>query len=242
MSFVLSNGYRVSKDVDPLVLVRSLQEVLRADFNTLLVRALGQLVYSLEKSTKPEDRKKEMDFATSQQVRWERIRLDKERSNISIARDVLDSLNQTLRERVARRSPILDLNFKVSFYSAIKDEPFYYAVVTTEHSEYLDSWSAIGGVEHLPYWDSSEGPDEISRQEWSARGANWRSLMGKTGSNPSLTWEYDTTDILFAEVDELEVARAIQDYRDRLARTLASMGGESAVRKRFGIPEKDEDE
>lgn len=80
---------------------------------------------------------------------------------------------QARRARVRReqcRMPAVDTEFAVVL---IPTAGFLLGRVYTEQPEWRKAWYNHPGVEEFSHWDNMEGPDDVSEEDWNARGKAW---------------------------------------------------------------------
>lgn len=53
-----------------------------------------------------------------------------------------------------------------------------YLLPFVQQQSYIDALCSIDGVEHYPYWNSGDGPDDLTAAEWDERGQEWMSVPG----------------------------------------------------------------
>lgn len=104
-------------------------------------------------------------------------RLDTFMANV-MAEDNVDSVAafdmwQDRRNRIRReqcRIPFVDTDFTVVL---VPTSGFLLGRVYTEQREWLAEWHKQPGIEEYSFWDNMEGPDDISEEDWAARGKAW---------------------------------------------------------------------
>lgn len=180
MSTKIYNGYRLAGGRSETMLVRELSEQARRLHRELSIKALAVLTPVVLEGGSVED-------LTSGLVTDEEI---DEGSALRRAARVLDLAGKRSRERGMRISPLLDRDVSVCFVADPEDSWHTLALLYTERREYQDLWESIEGVETWPYWNNTDRPDELSQEEWDARGAAWARAIGwKAPSEVGLGWD-----------------------------------------------------
>ena len=71
-----------------------------------------------------------------------------------------------------------------------------YVLVFAEMPEYLAAVEQLPGVEHWPYWNSTDGPADVSAEDWDARGQTWDRVLTDQANpsqlRPRLSWDLHT--------------------------------------------------
>jgi hypothetical protein len=68
------------------------------------------------------------------------------------------------------RMPAVDTDFTVVLVPA---GGYLLGRVFTEQREWRSEWYKQPGVEEFSYWDNMEGPEDVSEEDWAARGKAW---------------------------------------------------------------------
>lgn len=96
---------------------------------------------------------------------------------------------QDRRRRVkttGERDPFIDTEFSVSIIPAGRQT---LGIVYTEQTPWFNAFVAHPGVEEYGYWDNTDGPDEVSEQEWEGRRRAWEVLKDGPVSMQSFSIE-----------------------------------------------------
>ncbi len=176
MSTKIYNGYRISVGERGMAgRLREVRESLGVTrtrlYRTLVVGAACALVDATRLGEDP-------------RIDGRRVSLDG--SALGSAARVIDELIERA-EASARRDPEFDLG--VSLTLVWGDDGQLYGLLYCERQEFVDAFTALDGVEAWPYWDNTEGPEDVSDEEWHERGATWNRLLG--GGAPAevgVTW------------------------------------------------------
>lgn len=212
MSIRLHNGYLLDSSLDAFSLGRKLAELFRPVFESELLAATASLAVSLERFSDAQSKREALEFILPG-IDISRVRFSDDASgDIDAALHALELTQVSLRQPYARRMPGYDLTLSITF---IGHEGSEYALLYTESEEYRKAWNAIDGVHHYPYWNSVDGPDDISPEEWLARGELWEAVIGKSGipSTFGLQWNLHTNDIRYAQMGEEELSSAMSRAR-----------------------------
>ena len=60
---------------------------------------------------------------------------------------------------------------------------YIYVLIYAEQRFYHNLLEKMPGIEPFPYWDNTDGPDELSEAQWKARGKTWERILD--GFKPS---------------------------------------------------------
>ena len=217
MSTNIGNGYRLAPGISVTDFVRSLDSTFSAARYAAYLRSIGELVLQLDSDSSESGRRKYLDFTTSSQVDLSRISLKSSRSSVSIAREILFNLQDSLQRRNATRAPFLDCTLSIAFLSDPENSDDVYALVFSENEEYVKVWESIEGVEEYFYWDGSDSQlATMTRKEWKARKKKWDKIIG--GLRPivnSVSWTLDMNPLYFMEFDDADVAISVANAKLR---------------------------
>jgi hypothetical protein len=72
------------------------------------------------------------------------------------------------------RDPEVDFDFELAI---LPHDGRIYGMVFSERSRWVDRWMELDGVEDFSYWDNTDQPDEVSEEDWDARGEVWDSIL-----------------------------------------------------------------
>lgn len=216
MSIDISHGYRITTAAggrpDPFAVLEDVRTAISGAYRDQYARTLAELAcLSIDKA----DRVPGAERPT--------------RPVFTIARELDDARRDI--QRTGHRNPLLDFSFELTLLTDPGDPtgPLY-ALVYTEQEAYWQAFGALLGVTPWPYWSSSEGPAELSAQEWADRGELWERTLGSaTPATRGLSWRlfgrYDPTPS--PEDIEADVATALPDREARaeaVARELVQVG------------------
>lgn len=81
------------------------------------------------------------------------------------------SRRQIDSRKTRKRDPDVDLDFWWRFH--ILPSGKIYALIGFEAEEFAEVWKGMSQVEHYPYWNNTDGPDDLSQEAWEARGDEW---------------------------------------------------------------------
>lgn len=68
------------------------------------------------------------------------------------------------------RIPAVDTDFNVVL---VPVGGYLLGRVYTEQRDWHSEWYKQPGIEEFSYWDNMEGPDDVSEEDWAARGKAW---------------------------------------------------------------------
>lgn len=57
------------------------------------------------------------------------------------------------------------------------DKTHLFVLLHCQQDDYRDAFEALDGVEEFPYWNNSDGPDDMSEHEWTQRRTAWEWLI-----------------------------------------------------------------
>lgn len=102
--------------------------------------------------------------------------LEKGRSPLAAARsEFLDAAREVAS--TGRRRPLYDFTCDVWLLRHPTDRAALLAKVVCEH-DVADALAAVPGFAPWPYWDNTEGPEDVTDGEWRARGDTWVAAWG----------------------------------------------------------------
>lgn len=92
----------------------------------------------------------------------------------------VDELNKRQEEvvRTGRRDPAVDFAFNLSVHVV---GPRVLAIPFVEHSGIRQLWEKQSWVKPLPYWDNTDPPEELTKQEWRERRSLWSKALNDFG-------------------------------------------------------------
>ena len=102
-------------------------------------------------------------------------------------------LSRAWRETVDQRQklragdavwPKFDLDFSISLIP--HDGSLYGLVHCGQHEWVAEFLKSTALVEHFPYWNGTDGPEDISEEDWAARGRLWNEILPYFAT-PSMT-------------------------------------------------------
>ncbi|MCS4089430.1 hypothetical protein [Rhizobium sp. BK176] len=106
------------------------------------------------------------------------------------------------------RDPKVDPEFSVSVFT---HPTGYYGIVRTERREWLDEWLKSDFVEDFCYWNNTDRPRGMRREEWDDRHSVWKSLASSRAE------VLDCTPV-GSDVEDAEVVAAMPTVEARVAR------------------------
>lgn len=115
-------------------------------------------------------------------------RLDIESSTTGIRssplRQAICSVSEDILEANRSRSklPALDVEAELwVFREASEGGCRYFAMLHADNRDMYHALSDHPSLTPMPYWSSPDPPDNLHREEWSARSALWKQLLGDAG-------------------------------------------------------------
>lgn len=103
-----------------------------------------------------------------------------------------------------------------------------------EQSFYAEILGNTRGVEHYPYWDNTDRPEDVSEREWKRRGEEWKEAIGP-GAPPRRRLRFELIGRRLPRPDTEAVLRAIPSPEDRLS----AVARVAAISGLYGGPPKD---
>jgi len=76
----------------------------------------------------------------------------------------------SMRQREHMAMPAVDTDFSVVL---VPTQGYLIGRVYTVQPEWRAAWYEHPGVEVFSYWDNMEGPEDVSEEDWAARGKAW---------------------------------------------------------------------
>lgn len=124
-----------------------------------------------------------------------------------------DKLRDNLKNR--RREPQVDYDFTVCI---LPHAGQFYGIVYTEQQVWRTDWFTEDLVDPMPYWNGTDGPEDLSESEWEARGRLWDEIM-PSGIPANHGLSADLHDLWFLTPGPDAVVAAQPSFERRLART-----------------------
>lgn len=175
MSWRLYHGYRLPASTSIPALCRDLRRRAEPIYRELATEAVGLTALLLcadEASVE-----KVADAVSHGQVKATTTRWCP--TLLSQAASIVDAVQERLRRPAALRVPaVFDLAFSVTFVADIVESEWTYALLYTDRRELREVWESTPGVEPWPWWNNTDGPDNLTEAEWSERGDVWRRVLG----------------------------------------------------------------
>lgn len=78
--------------------------------------------------------------------------------------------------RSQQRNPAVDFQCEVTIHPVNKDTVL--GIIFSEQKDIIDSLLANDWVEEFGYYDNADKPEDISEEDWTARGALWEEALG----------------------------------------------------------------
>lgn len=199
MSTKIYNGYRLSTTNIPLF-ARTLREHFLPTYQKLALRALVVLVvlhYRTEQAH-PDWTQEEVqqlilkDMGITNHVQSPRHISP---SLLANSAELLDNIQIATSQPTAQRiSHLVDFLLSVTFLAdpAVETPGYTYALLYTDQPAYTTIWESLPEVEPYPYWDNTDGPDELSVAEWDAHKMVWRNIFPdfRAPSVLGVTWNF----------------------------------------------------
>lgn len=124
-----------------------------------------------------------------------------------------NGLRENLQKR--RREPEVDYDFQIGI---LPHDGALYGILHTEQRAWRKDWFAEDLVEPMPYWNGTDGPEDMSEADWDARGRLWDAIMPSgIPANHGLT--ADLHDPWFMKPPPEAVLAALPSFEDRVRGT-----------------------
>ena len=85
---------------------------------------------------------------------------------------------ETASKSSQRCDPRLSLECSVSFVADSEGSEWGYAYPFASNTALRKIWPSLPGVEEYGYWNNTDGPREISEEDWDERGDVWERVLG----------------------------------------------------------------
>ncbi|AQT06489.1 hypothetical protein [Acetobacter persici] len=94
----------------------------------------------------------------------------------STSSDILEA------SRSRHRLPALDVEAELWVFREVCSAGCkYYAILHADNSDMYSALSSHPSLIPMPYWNCSDAPDNITREDWLSRGELWKRLLGQAG-------------------------------------------------------------
>lgn len=92
---------------------------------------------------------------------------------------ILRLLERTARvEQTGRRDTSIDMGCEVVL---LPHESGLYGIVFAENRAIEEAFFVSAGIERFAYWNNTDRPDDVSEEDWAARGRLWDTLLPGSG-------------------------------------------------------------
>lgn len=81
-------------------------------------------------------------------------------------------------EQTQRRDAAIDMSCELVL---LPHESGLYGIAYTENRAIESAFFASEGIERFPYWNNTDRPNEVSEEDWAARGHLWHELLPGSG-------------------------------------------------------------
>lgn len=122
---------------------------------------------------------------------------------------------QTKIQETMRRDPKMDFECKVT---VIPTPRKVFATLYTERPEFERVWRETAGVTHYPYWDNTDGPDDMSGEEWKQRGAEWCEATGRSYIPARVGLTFEPFDSRIPILSQQEIVKSFPTFEKRCLR------------------------
>lgn len=145
-----------------------------------------------------------------------------------LARAWRDYHEDVANEARGLRHPETDFEFLLTL---MPFEERLYGIVRTEKHQWLAEYVSRPGVNEFDYWDDTEGPEDVTTEEWNERRRVWLGAL-QLRSGLSLDYSWDT-----GTPTETEILGAQPTFERRLNRAAMDRTREFFMREVAAIPE-----
>ena len=198
MSTRIYNGTRCSGELRPDIMARRLTDIVTPIHEQLVVEAVAVLVRAAIRGALTG---RTLDAVTTFEF-------------LSLADKAIDTASKS----GLRSSAEFSLELSVAFVSDPFDDRYIYASAFAPNRRLIDAWERLPGVEAFPYWDNTDGPEDVSAADWEQRGRTWNRVLGyQPWSKVGVTWE--------AEIPSAAVlySQGVEGFLSRVAAHVARL-------------------
>ena len=238
MSWRVYHGYRLPASMSIPVLCRDLRRRAEPVYRELAIEAVGLTALLL--CADDASVEKVADAVSHGQVKEAKAGWCP--TLLSQAAAIVDAVQERLRRPAALRVPaVFDLVFSVAFVADVVGSEWTYALLYTDRQELEGVWAATPGVEPWPWWDNTDGPDDVTEAEWDERGDVWRRVLGDDPpGHVGCSWEARYRDLwLEAAISEKSDAWLTVDAALRRLEAISAPGffeRQNELAERFAGP------
>lgn len=120
--------------------------------------------------------------------------------------------------RRRERDPGFDFDFEIAFVQA---RPKMLALAYVENKELLEIFTSWPNVEECGYWDNTDGPEELSEEEWCERGRVWDKALGPTSTPAHVCLSF-----------KLDTMPLVTFTKENVEKTIVELGDEASLDNR----------
>ena len=172
MSTRIHNGTRCSGTLRPDILARRLADIVTPIHEQLVIEAVAVLAYA--------------------NVRHALAGITPEAIGDIAFLVQADKVIAEASKSAQRSTGQFSLEMSVAFVSDPADDRYVYAGVFAQNNRLSEAWSQLPGVEAFPYWDNTDGPDDVTEADWTERGQIWNRVLGfEPWTKAGVCWEAD---------------------------------------------------